>query len=209
MQTSAEPDTSAAYRRELRASIARDLHDGPIRELTTCVVRLEGFRAKSDNSDMQRAISAIEEHARVALRSLRQLMGELRDEPSPDDLTETIRATIDRLRASTDAEIVLVVSPAWPRRAADEKDLHLVFVVQEALNNAIRHSFARQILIELQADHERVEISISDDGKGIEENVRSGSGMIGMRERVELLGGKLTVRRRNPGTQVHVEVPLP
>lgn len=196
------------YRQKLRASIARELHDGPIRELTTCVVRLEAFRSRSDNRDMQLAISAVEEHARAALMSLRRLISDLRDEPPEEDLASTIRTTIDRLAPASDAEIVLVVSPTWPRLLPGPVALNLLRIVQESMSNAIRHGSARHILVTLAADPDRLEVSVADDGLGMPSATPKGTGMRGMEERAVLLGGRLTVRRRRPGTEVRVEVPL-
>ena len=196
------------YRLRLRASIARDVHDGPIRELTVRVVRLEGFRAVSDNPDMQLAISAVEEHVRTALMSLRRLIRGLRGEPPEEDLASTIRSMIDRCRPSTDAEIALVASPEWRHLVPGPVALNLLGIVQESVNNAIRHGSAGHILVELKADPDHLEVSVADDGRGIATDFLRGTGTLGMRERAALLGGRLTVRRRHPGTAIHVAVPL-
>jgi signal transduction histidine kinase len=209
LSTSEAPDLEdLEYRRELRASIARDLHDGPIRELTSSVVRLEGFRAVSDNRDMQLAISAIEEHVRAALLSLRHLIRDLRDEPPEEDLASTIRSMIDRSRTSTDAEIALVASPEWPRLDPGPVALNLLRIVQESVNNAIRHGDASHILVELKGDPNRLEVTVADDGRGIDRGTPEGAGILGMRERAALLGGRLTVRHRRSGTAIDVVVPL-
>jgi two-component system, NarL family, sensor histidine kinase UhpB len=196
------------YRQGLRASLARDLHDGPIRELTSCVIRLEGFRAVSDHPDMQLAISTVEEQVRAALMSLRHLIRDLRDEPPEEDLVSTIRLMLDRLRPSAGAEIALVASPAWPNLVPGPVALNLLRIVQESVNNAIRHGSADHVLVELTADPDHLEVSVADDGLGIATGSREGTGMLGMRERAALLGGKLTVRRRRPGTEIQVQVPL-
>lgn len=198
----------AGYRRDLRAALARELHDGPIRELNVCVVRLESFRMVSDSPDMQVAISATEEHVRAALTSIRNIIGELRDEAPQEDLAATIQSMIERYRKSSGADFTLVISPSWPELVPARVALHLMRIVQEAMQNAIRHGRPRHILVELQADREHLELSISDDGRGIGSGVPEGAGMLGMRERAALLGGGLIVRHRHPGTEIHVEAPL-
>ena len=157
---------------------------------------------------MQLAISAVEEHARAALISLRRVISDLRDEPPEEDLASSIRMTIDRLGRASDAEIVLVASPAWPRLLPGPVALNLLRIVQESMNNAIRHGSARHVLVTLAADPDRLRVSVADDGRGMPPSTPKGTGMLGMEERAALLGGRLTVRRRRPGTEVHVEVPL-
>jgi two-component system sensor histidine kinase UhpB len=196
------------YRRNLRASIARELHDGPIRELTACVLRLEGFRSASPNSEMQIAISAVEEHARAALMSLRRVIRDLRDESPEEELATAIRSMIDRYRASSDAEFTVVISPAWPDLIPGFVVLNLLRVVEEAVSNAIQHGRARRIVLELKAESNHLVASVSDDGHGIPAGTPPGTGMLGMRERAALLGGHLEVRHRHPGTEVRVEAPL-
>ncbi|HUZ85771.1 MAG TPA: histidine kinase [Candidatus Baltobacterales bacterium] len=197
----------ADYRRELRASIARELHDGPIRELTACVVRLENFRTFSDNPNMQIAISAIEEHARAALMSMRNLIRDLRDEAPLEDLPDAIQAMIERYRKSSAAELTLVVSPEWPQLVPALVALNLLRVVQEAVHNAVRHGAADHILLDLRTRPGRLKVTITDDGDGISPGTPEGAGMIGMRERMALIGARLEVRHRRRGTVIDVEAP--
>ncbi|MGZ3357545.1 MAG: sensor histidine kinase [Isosphaeraceae bacterium] len=206
--THADSRVDVDYRRDLRASIARELHDGPIRELTACIVRLENFRSLSDNPNMQIAITAIEEHSRAALMSLRSIIRDLRDEASREDLPEAFQSMIERYRKSSSAEFTLVVSPDWPRLVPGPIPLNLLRIVQEAVHNAVRHGLAHHILLELRADPGRLKLTVSDDGQGIIPGTPEGAGMIGMRERVALIGGRLVVRHRRRGTAIDVEVPF-
>jgi two-component system sensor histidine kinase UhpB len=196
------------YRRELRASIARELHDGPIRELSASVVRLEGFRSVTDNPEMQMAISAIEEHARAALMSLRNLIRELRDEAPHEDLPAAIQSMIDRYRKSSRAEFTLVIAPVWPDLIPGPIALNLLRIVQEAVHNALHHGRAHDVLIELNANTDRLSVSVSDGGRGIAPGTPEGAGILGMRERAALIGGRLAIRHRRPGTEVRVEAPF-
>jgi signal transduction histidine kinase len=196
------------YRRDLRAAIARELHDGPIRELTACVLRLEAYRSVSESPEMQLAISAVEDHARAALLSLRRMIRDLRDEAPDEDLRTAIKSMIERSRSSSRADFTLVTSPAWPELIPVHVALNLLRVVQEAVNNALRHGAARHILIELATDDDHVVVTVSDDGSGIPPGTPPGTGIVGMRERAALLGGRLVVRGRRPGTEVRIEGPL-
>ena len=198
----------ADYRRQLRAALARDLHDGPIRELTAVVLRLETFRAESDNPRMQVAITAVEEHARAALMSLRRTIRDLREEAPREDLAPAIRSMIDRYSRSTPVKVALVVSPTWPDALPDVVTLSLLRIVQEAVSNAMLHAHCREILIELKADARHLRAVVSDDGRGIEIDAVEGGGLEGMRQRAALIGARLAVRRRHPGTRVQVDLDL-
>lgn len=197
----------ADYRRELRTSIARELHDGPIRELTACVVRLENFRTASDDPHMQVAISAVEEHARAALMSMRNLIRDLRDEAPHERLPDAVRAMIDRYRKSSAAQFTLVVSPEWPEVVPAPIALNLLRIVQEAAHNAVRHAAAENILVELRTRPGYLKVTVSDDGEGIRPGTPEGHGMLGIRERVALIGGRLEVRHGRRGTVIDVEAP--
>jgi two-component system, NarL family, sensor histidine kinase UhpB len=200
--------TATEYRQELRSSIARALHDGPIRELTACVLRLEEFRAVSPNQQMQLGITAVEEHARAALMSLRRMIRDLRDEVPREDLAPAIQSMLDRYATSTGIELTLVVSPAWPPVLPDPLNLNILRIVQEAVSNAVLHAACRHVLVELKAERDQLRAVVSDDGRGIDAEAVEGGGLPGMRERAALMGGRLTARRRHPGTRVQLDVTL-
>lgn len=188
--------------------MARELHDGPIRELTTCIVRLEGFRLANRNPEMQLAISAVEEHARAALLALRRTISELRDEPPEEDVASAVLAMVGRYRDLSSAQLSVVISPTWPDLLPGSTALNVLRIIQEAVNNAVMHSGAKEILIELKSDSGRLGVAVSDDGGGIPATAPEGTGISGMRERAALLGGALTVSRRHPGTLVRLQVPI-
>jgi two-component system sensor histidine kinase DegS len=84
-------------------------------------------------------------------------------------------------------------------------------VAQEGLNNAIRHGKATQILLGLEVDASMARLIINDNGKGFQKNERySGFGLVGIRERVELLQGHFTLNSSpGSGTNLLIEVPVP
>ena len=83
-------------------------------------------------------------------------------------------------------------------------------VVQEAVRNAGRHSGARQARISVERGHERVRVSVQDDGKGFNPAEETGLGVLGMQERVVRLGGTLKISSEpGRGTIVSFELPLP
>lgn len=206
--TTSPPGVEENYRQELRAAIARELHDGPIRELTAGILRLELFRAESPNHQMQLAISAVEEHVRASLMSLRRIIRDLRDEAPREDLASAIQSMIGRYATTSNVELTLLVSPTWPQVLPDPINLNVLRIVQEAVSNSVLHAGGHNILIELRAEGNRLRAIVWDDGSGIAGHTAEGGGLRGMRDRAALIGGRLTVRDRHPGTRVQLDVTL-
>jgi signal transduction histidine kinase len=92
------------------------------------------------------------------------------------------------------------------RRVAED----LLRIVQQAVDNALKHARASSIRIELAFNRKEVQLQIKDDGKGLDvRKARRGVGLIGMRERAKEIGGKFTLNSKpGKGTRVEVTVPL-
>ena len=95
----------------------------------------------------------------------------------------------------------------WQRRAK-----HVFRIVQEAVNNAVRHGKPTHIAISLEQVEGRLEVAVTDDGNGLKETPEGqpGIGLESMRQRAQLLGGDLSVQpRTDGGTVVRCWMPLP
>jgi signal transduction histidine kinase len=92
----------------------------------------------------------------------------------------------------------------------DSVAIHMYRILQESLNNVVRHARVKEAWVRVSYAPEKMEMEIEDHGPGLPEKPQeSGLGMIGMRERAELLGGRIEFRRRpGGGTVVRVEAPL-
>ena len=90
------------------------------------------------------------------------------------------------------------------------QEINVFRIVQESLNNIIKHSGASKASITVKKNDDRIELLIEDNGKGIKENYnRTGSGLTGMKERAFMLGGKLEITPRpGGGTKVYLEIPV-
>jgi signal transduction histidine kinase len=116
-----------------------------------------------------------------------------------------------------DLKINLDVEKEFPR-IAEENELAIFRVVQEALTNVIRHSGAKTARVALQIESDSVVVEVSDDGRGMTNGTRVdgtaskpltlGVGITGMRERVRLLRGRLDVKSTSSGTTVRASVPV-
>ena len=83
-------------------------------------------------------------------------------------------------------------------------------IVQEGLNNALKHAEAKSALLVVRRSEDSVRMELTDDGRGFDSAQKDGFGLNGLRERVRLLGGVLVVRSApGQGTQLQVSIPLP
>jgi len=95
------------------------------------------------------------------------------------------------------------------RRFLSQTEVTAYRLIQEALTNLARHSGATNVIVQLFADNETLIVGVRDDGKGFDLKLaRDGSGLVGMRERVSLLGGTLSIES-SPGTGTLITAELP
>jgi signal transduction histidine kinase len=196
-----------------RRTLAQDLHDDPVQTLTYLVRMLELL---SDDPrlppDLTPLVLRDGELASEVVDALRTVIHGLRP-PVLDDLgaVAALRQLVAEVRSRHGTVIKLQVSGDQVR-LSDQCELTLYRVAQEALSNVVRHAQATQTRLDLHFG-EQVVLTITDDGCGIPESgvVSAGSGgglgLIGMRERVNLIGGSLEVRPHMPhGTLVRATV---
>ena len=193
-----------------RRRIARELHDETGQALTSMLLGLRAAEEASDEERRRAALSSLRELATATLQDVRRLAVELRPralddfglEPALERLIEAFRER-SGLAAHFEARIGERLSP--------EIETALYRIVQEALTNVAKHARASTISVLVARKPGSVTAVIEDDGVGFSpaEPV-DGLGLVGMRERVELLGGRLLVESRaGAGTTVAAEVPVP
>jgi len=196
-----------------RRTLARDLHDDPVQTLTYLVRMLELL---GDDPrlppDLAPLVLRDGELATEVVDTLRTVIHGLRP-PVLDDLgaVAALRQLVGEVRARHGIVIRLQVSGDQVR-LSDLSELTLYRVAQEALSNVVRHAQAKHTRVDLNFG-ERVVLTVTDNGRGIPESSITGAGsagglgLIGMRERVNLIGGSLEVRSRTPhGTLVRATV---
>jgi signal transduction histidine kinase len=187
---------------------SHELHDELGQSLTAIKANL-GALAPGDSAEARR-IEDCRKLIDEAIRNVRELSQLLRPTILDDfGLDASLRWLVERFTERTGIEVDYRSS--FTDRLADETETHLFRIVQEALTNAARHSGATRMSIHLRREDERVCLSLSDNGRGIEtkdEQFFSGMGMIGMRARARSAGGELTVRTR-PGDGVSIEAWAP
>ncbi|HET6653044.1 MAG TPA: histidine kinase [Nocardioides sp.] len=202
---------------EERARIARELHDAVSHSLAAIALQSGGARNVLDH-DPERArdsLAVIERTARQGLEEMRRMLGLLGgadDEeaaltPQPgigrlDDLVEAVRAAGVDVRATVMGEV-------RPLPAA--VDVSAYRLLQEALTNVMKHARATEASVLVRYRPEVLEIEVEDDGDGAgADGGTGGFGLVGMRERMQVLGGSVEAgpRQPGPGFRVAARVPL-
>ena len=206
----AERRREEAVRAE-RTAIARELHDLVAHHLAAIAVQVGAARHALAGADAAVDEALAEAHAtsRAGLGDLKSLMALLRDPASTgvavidaDGLPTALAAVADRTRAAgvtLDADVDPGVTHLDSMRR-----LAVLRVVQEGLTNVVKHGGSHATLTVRVG--EDVRITVTDDGPGAKAG-RPGFGLVGMRERVELLGGTLTAGRTGDGWTLDVTIP--
>lgn len=201
---------------EERTRIARELHDVVAHSVSVMVIQTGAARlvAARDRAAAIEAVQAVERCGRDALLDLRRMIGVLRRDEL--DLTGDVSpglAQLDRLadRARAAGMPVQVRVDGEPRLLPSSLDLVAYRIVQEALTNAIKHAgpARARVVVAFSADALELEIVDTGDGRGPGAVESGGQGLIGMRERLALYGGRLEAgHRSNGGFRVHARIPL-
>jgi signal transduction histidine kinase len=180
-----------------RVRIARDLHDDQAQLLAAAKIALESGREEARGIFKQ-----IEDELRRKTRELRPAtLGRA-------TLDEAIEREFRRL-AGAGICAKLVHAGVDHENEISRPVQQLCFqVVREALSNAIRHARAKSVEVRLERTGAAARISVIDDGRGIESSTSGeGTGLSGVRERLELMGGSLTVQSRAGRTTITAEIP--
>ena len=177
-----------------RNRLAREIHDGLGHSLTTINMQIKAAEAMIDldNQKARHMMADAEEMSTQALVDVRNSVYALRvDEKESGSLEERIR----KLISSTNIKGIDIgfTIEGVRRSVTPQVDLTLFRACQEGINNAIKYSNADKLIITLTfLDSNEIKLVISDNGSGAEE-IQSGFGLIGIRERVRLLNGKVDV----------------
>ena len=199
---------------EERNRLAREIHDTLAQGLTATGLQLESAEALLEESDAERAREPLRRAlslTRSNLDEARRSVLDLRAAPLEGrSLPEALRTLVDRWEAETDVATRFgTVNGSRPLPPRVEAALYRV--CQEALTNVASHASASRVAVRLVATPEWVQLSIQDDGRGFDPSrVADGRhGIVGMRERVQMLGGSLQIESSpGEGTRVEVTVPL-
>jgi signal transduction histidine kinase len=192
-----------------RKRLARELHDETGQALTSILLGLKPLE-DATSGEVQEAVAAVRELVVSTLQDVRRLAVELR--PSALDDLGLVPA-IDRLANSFGESGIHVDVEAniGDERLPEPVETTLYRIVQEALTNVAKHANAERMSITLLRKDGAVVAIVEDDGEGFdpEASEREGLGLLGMRERLALVGGKLRIEAApGTGTTIAAEVPV-
>ncbi|MGA2469956.1 MAG: GAF domain-containing protein [Solirubrobacteraceae bacterium] len=193
---------------------ARELHDETLQALGGLRVLLAGALRRGDAAQTPEVLSQAVEQIEHEIANLRAIITELR--PAALDelgLRPAIESLIARQQAIQGIDVTCELDIPDPvssdERLAPELETAVYRLVQESLANAIKHSAAGHVDVTLTLADDAISVAITDDGHGFDpEEPSDGFGVTGMRERVLLAGGTLSIDSSPTGTRVLADLPL-
>jgi PAS domain S-box-containing protein len=197
---------------EERQRLARDLHDSVTQSLYSLTLLAETGRRSADAGDLENLetyLGRLGQVSQQTLKEMRLLVYELRPPAlEREGLVGALQQRLDAVEGRAGVETRFLVKGHVHLSAAVEEALYRITL--EALNNALKHSAATSVAVEIRGNDEYVELEVVDDGGGFDPEAVVGMGGMGlntMRERAEALGGTLTIEAMpGEGTQVRVRV---
>jgi signal transduction histidine kinase len=198
-----------------RRRLARELHDETLQGLAVLRIALSGANRDGGLEAHREATMFALDQIDAAVANLRAIVADLRP-PGLDELgTEAgLQALVER-SSRIGLDVRLEVELAYesgraPTRHVPELEAAIFRIVQEALHNAAKHSCAGTAVATVRETGSEVDVLVHDDGRGFDPNdTPAGYGLIGIRERVQLLGGSVEITSApGSGTSVHARIPV-
>lgn len=198
---------------EERTRIARELHDAIGHSVAVMTVQASAVRRllHGDQGKERAALETVEATGREAMTEMRKIVGVLRSgDEAPDLAPPPSLAHLDRLAGNfrhaglaVDVEITGDAGAVAPGLSAT-----VYRVVQESLTNSLKHAAARRVRVLIECRADRLEVTVTDDGRGGAADPAKGAGLAGMRERVKVYGGTLLAGpAAGGGFTVHAVLP--
>jgi signal transduction histidine kinase len=205
-----------------RARLAREIHDTLGHYLTILTIQLETI-SKLQEHDPERAVAEVAEARLVTAQSMQEVRNAVAALRPTSIATLSLPEALTQLanefnRVAPDIALTLDLETQFPTLSPDQQ-LALYRVAQEALTNIRKHARATKILLRLRYEDGAVGLLVLDNGLGATsekdgpdnlKTTKSGFGLLGLRERIELLGGRMTHGAAEPvGYRLSVRIPLP
>jgi signal transduction histidine kinase len=197
-----------------RNRISRDIHDTLSQNLAGIALQLDAVHMHLPDvqSDLRERLDEACNLTRYSLAEARRAISDLRsDDLEGPELAAALPEIANRVASAVETHIAVTGSP---RKLNPVTERNLLRIYQEALANAVKHSHATTLDVELKFEPHNIELRVRDDGRGFDPQSLNpaGSGhygLIGMRERAERIGGRLTLNTGpGKGTELLVDVPV-
>jgi signal transduction histidine kinase len=194
-----------------RKRLARELHDETGQALTSILLGLRPLEQTAASDEDRAAVAGLRELVVTTLQEVRRLAVELRPSALDDfGLSTAVERLAETFRDSTGMRVDLEAQLGDVRLPADVETA-LYRIVQEALANVVKHAEATHVSILLTRKDTSVAAVVEDDGMGFDATETGDDvlGIVGMRERVRLVGGRLAIESaKGTGTTIVAEVPI-
>jgi len=205
-------------REDERKALARELHDQIIQDLLGLNYHLEEAEENEKSPSLKQELAAIRHGIRNVVGELRQVCSDLRP-PTIDHhgLSAAIDSLAHEWAQRNDIQLQLEIDPALGR-LPETIELSVFRIVQEGLNNIRKHADARHVRLSLQrTSSANLLVHLEDDGRGLSApadlasfSISKHFGLVGISERVALLGGQMNIESSKGGGMIlHVEIPSP
>ena len=196
-----------------RRRIARDLHDHLGQQMTSLRLKLESMKEACDNDGLCDEIAEAQRQAEQLDRDVDFLAWEIRPAALDDlGLRATLGNFVREWSQYSNIAADFHATGLTRNRLGFEIETNLYRIAQEALNNILKHSKAKNVSVLLEKRGDQVVLIIEDDGVGFNpagRKLRGGLGIGGMRERTAIIGGTLEIESaRGKGTTVFARLPL-
>ncbi|MDX8044589.1 sensor histidine kinase [Gracilibacillus sp. S3-1-1] len=198
---------------EERRRLSREMHDGPAQMLANIMLRSEIVDRTYKKGDIDSAVAEmrnVRSMIRDSLHEVRRIIYDLRPMALDDlGLIPTIKKYIDTL--DSQHQNIHFRYQATNERLHSNYEVALFRLIQESIQNAIKHAEASKITVELNIENDKVMAVITDNGKGFNQSEKKEKsfGIIGMHERVDILGGEIKITsEEGAGTEVSIIIPI-
>lgn len=202
-----------------RRRLSREIHDGPAQVLANAIIGLEFIERALRQDEQASGGAGVQEVERIkgamrdGLSEIRRFIFDLRPSMlAQRGLVGTVEHYVNAYRSFLPDEMSLVL-PSTSPNLTEEQELTAFRVIQESLQNIHRHSDSTKCWISIETDEATTKVTIRDNGRGfqpgsVKVHAGGGSGILGMQERAEVIGARLSVDSSpGKGTEVILEIP--
>lgn len=200
---------------EERRRLSREIHDGPAQMLANVMMRsdlIERLFKEYGAEEALKEVRSLRKMVRDALYEVRRIIYDLRPMALDDlGLSPTLKKYLQTIEDYYQTARITYRFFGDERRLDSKCEVSLFRLVQEAVQNALKHADADEILVKVEMKNELCTIIVKDDGRGFDmnQNMEKSFGILGMRERVELLNGTISIDSKpGAGTTVLIQVPI-
>lgn len=200
---------------EERKKLSREIHDGPAQMLANVMMQTDLIERIYDAQGIEaalREIKLLKKTVRDALYEVRYIIYDLRPMALDDlGLLPTLKKYLQTVEEYSQSATISFVFSGEKRRLDRKMEVALFRLIQESVQNALKHAEANKILVELALTSNEVTVRVKDDGKGFDPDVKKEDsfGLRGMKERVELLEGHIKIEStKGNGTDIEIVVPF-